>query len=246
LGVLPAAGPIPADGIEGVAWQLSEQVVDGGLTVLPEGVLATLTMTDGQAGGTGGCNTWFGEYTLDGAALSFGPIGSTQMFCEGAGSEVEAAYFANLGLVASWVSDGGSLTLGDAEGNALLVYVSAPAATIVGGWVAAGINNGAGGVETTDITPLVTAIFDADGTLRGFDGCNNYSTIYTLDDVAISISDAIVTTRMACESDALSVQSGQYFDALVASTTWALDPRGNLELRDDEGALQVLFTPAMG
>jgi hypothetical protein len=51
---------------------------------------------------------------------------------------------------------------------------------------------------------------------------------------------------MACESEAHSVQSAQYFDALVASTRWALDSRGNLELRDDEGALQVLFTPAQG
>jgi heat shock protein HslJ len=242
----PVASPIPTDSIEGPTWRLQEQAVDGQLAALPDGATATLVLVGGQASGNGGCNDYFAEYTLDGPSLTFGEIGSTLMFCEGPGSDVETAYFANLALVASWMSDGASLTLSDADGNALLVYGSAPAATIVGGWVASGINNGAGGVETTDITPHVTAVFDADGTLRGFDGCNNYSTIYTLDGAAVSVSDAIVTTRMACESEALSVQSAQYFDALVASTSWALDSRGNLELRDDEDALQVLFTPAMG
>jgi heat shock protein HslJ len=203
-------------------------------------------MTGGSAGGTGGCNTYFADYTLDGTSLSFGPVGSTQMFCEGPGSEVETAYFANLALVTSWASDGSTLTLSDADGNLLLAYGAAPAASVVGGWVALGINNGAEAVVTTEITPQVTAIFDADGTLRGFDGCNDYSTTYTLDGSAISISDAIVTTRMACASDELSEQSAQYAAALVAATTWELDPRGNLELRDDSGALQVSFSPAMG
>jgi heat shock protein HslJ len=238
--------PMPVDSIEGLTWRLQEQAIDGQLAALPEGATVTLLLDAGQASGNGGCNDYFAEYTLDGTSLSFGEIGSTLMFCEGPGGEVETTYFANLALVASWLSDGESLTLSGADGNALLVYGSAPAAPVIGGWVASGINNGAGGVETTDITPHVTAIFDADGTLRGFDGCNNYSTIYTLDDEAVSISDAIVTTRMACESEALSVQSAQYFDALVASTSWALDSRGNLELRDGEGVLQVLFTPAQG
>jgi heat shock protein HslJ len=240
------AEPIPTDGIEGLAWQLGEQAVDGALAPLPEGVDVTLTMAEGQAGGNGGCNTYFADYTLEASSLSFGTVGSTMMACDSPAGDVEAAYFTNLALVASWASDGASLTLSDADGNTILVFAAASTATIVGGWVASGINSGTDAVVTTELTPIVTAVFDADGTLRGNDGCNNYSTIYALDGEAISISDAIITTRMACPSDELAEQSAQYFAALVAATTWALDPSGNLELRDDSGALQVLFTPAAG
>jgi heat shock protein HslJ len=239
-------GPIPADGVLGLTWQLSEQATDGALTSVPEGVLVTLALDLGNAGGTGGCNVYTATYTMDGSSLTFGPISSTLMACESPAGDVEAAYFANLALVASWASDGGSLTLSDASGNVVLVFEPAPLLGILGGWVASSINNGADAVVTTELTPMITAIFDADGALRGFDGCNDYSTTYTLDGDAISISDAIVTTRMACASDELSEQSAQYFAALAAATTWSVDPSGMLELRDDSGALQVSYTLAMG
>ncbi len=99
---------------------------------------------------------------------------------------------------------------------------------------------------TSDTTPQVTAVFDAEGRLTGFDGCNDYFTNYTIDGDQISISDAIGSTRMACESDALSEQSQQYYAALVAATTWSVSPNGVLELRDGNGALQVSYTAAMG
>ena len=242
----PAVAPVPVDGIEGLTWQLREQATDGAMVPVPEGVLVTLVMEGGDAGGSGGCNTYFASYVLDGASLTFSEIGSTLMFCEGPGGDVETVYFGNLALVASWASDGGTLTLSDADGNALLAYEAAAIGGIEGGWVAAGINNGAEAVVTSETTPQVTAIFDADGGLRGFDGCNDYSTTYTLDGDHISISDAIVTTRMACASDALAEQSNQYFAALLAATTWAVDPSGRLELRDDSGALQVMYSPAVG
>ena len=82
--------------------------------------------------------------------------------------------------------------------------------------------------------------------MSGFDGCNDYRTSFSLDGDAISISDAIVTTRMACTSKALDAQAQQYQAALVAATTWTLGPEGRLELRDGDGALQVSYTPAAG
>ena len=97
---------MPTDMIEGVRWLLSEQAADGQLAAVPEGVLVTLEMLEGQASGTGGCNNYFTTYILDGASVTFGPIGSTLMVCEGAGGDVETAYLANLALVASWASTG--------------------------------------------------------------------------------------------------------------------------------------------
>ena len=245
---MPAAeGPAPA--IEGVTWLLTGQAVDGQLAALPAGdppIVVSLLMEDGLASGSAGCNNYFGDYTLDGSNLVFGPIGATMMFCEGPAGEVETAYLANLATVASWASDGATLGLSDASGAVVLEYAMAPEASILGGWVASGINNGADAVVTSDTTPRVTAVFDAEGRLTGNDGCNDYFTNYTIDGDQISISDAIGSTRMACESDALSEQSQQYYAALVAATTWSVSPNGVLELRDGNGALQVSYTAAMG
>ena len=97
-------------------------------------------------------------------------------------------------------------------------------------------------VVTAGITGEITAEFGADGTLSGSDGCNQYSTTYTLDGDRITISPEIVTTRMACPSEEHTAQASQYAAALSAATTWWVDPVRGLELRDDTGALQVSFT----
>ena len=111
--------------------------------------------------------------------------------------------------------------------------------------MASSINDGQDAVVTTAITPEVTAVFAA-GELSGFDGCNQYSTTYALDGDRITIAPEIATTKMACPSEEHSAQSQAYAAALVAATTWSIDPARGLELRDDSGALQVSFAAAAG
>lgn len=242
----PAAeGPLPVDGIEGIAWLLSDYLVGGdAVASVPAGVIATLMLEDGMASGSGGCNTFSAEYTLDGSSLTFGPIASTLMLCEGPGGEVETVYFAALAEVTGWYSDGGRLTLTDAEGLPLLGFLPAPETSVVGSWVATGINNGAEAVVTSDITTEVTAEFGPDGQLTGSDGCNRYNTSYEVDGERIIIAPEIMTTRMACASDELTEQSVWYMAALGNAATWSVGPAGDLELRDAGGALQVSYTPA--
>lgn len=249
LNYLPVPeGPEPT--LEGVTWLLTGQAVDGALAPLPSGdgapVLVSLRLEDGRGTGSGGCNNYFADYTLDGSGLVFGTVGSTMMFCEGPAGEVETAYFANLASVATWSSDGATLDLADATGTTVLEYALAPEAGIVGGWVASGLNNGNDAVVTSDTTSQVTAVFAEDGSLTGSDGCNQYFTTYSVDGSSILIDPQIGTTRMACASDALDEQAQQYHQALQAAATWAVSPDGSLELRDANGALQVSFLPAVG
>ncbi len=242
----PEEGPIAVDIIEGVTWVLTSQAVDGEMTELPGHAFVSLLMQDGQAGGQGGCNSYFTSYELDGSALAFGPVGSTMMACLPPLMDLEQAYFANLALVASYQSTGGPMALLDAEGNAILEFEAAPEATVVGAWVATGINNQQeqAGVVSSDLTSQVTAEFSPDGDLTGSDGCNNYFTTYQVDGDSITISDAIGSTEMACLDDALTEQSQWYLGALISATTWSVDAAGNLELRDADGALQVSYAPA--
>jgi heat shock protein HslJ len=240
----PEETPMSVDIIEGITWILSSQAVDGELVAVPDRALVSLLMVDGQAGGQGGCNSYFSSYELDGSALSFGPIGSTMMACLPPLMDLEQAYFANLAQVASFASTGGPMALLDAAGNTILEFEAAPEATVVGAWVATGINNQQDAVVTTEWTPLITADFSPDGDLTGFDGCNDYFTTYDVDGDRILVDPAIGSTRMACPSEEVAEESQWFYGALTSATTWSLDAAGNLELRDDSGALQVSFAPA--
>lgn len=230
---------------EGTTWILEQQAVDGpaALEYLPRLVLASLVMENAQAGGRSGCNSWFAGYELDGASLTFGMAGSTMMACPAPQTAVEQAFLTNIASVASWSSDGIRLTLSDAAGNAIMLFAAAPEATVVGSWVATGINNGVGAVESNAFTSTVTATFDEEGRLSGVDGCNDYVTSYEVDGDAITIAPEMATTKMACEGSPAEL-SARYFAALTAAATWSIDAVGNLELRDAEGALQVGYRPA--
>lgn len=41
----------------------------------------TIAFKDGQVNGSSGCNSYFGEYTVNGNEISFGPLASTEMAC---------------------------------------------------------------------------------------------------------------------------------------------------------------------
>jgi heat shock protein HslJ len=235
-------GSAQAASLEGTTWILSQQAVDGALAPLPEGVVATLLMQDGAAGGSGGCNSWFGDYALDGDALTFSRIGSTMMFCEGPQSDVEQAYFANLGSVASYSIAGSQLTLLSADSAPLLVLDEAPEATIVGSWVATSIAMGDAIVSSAQ-TSAVTADFGADGQLSGSDGCNTYHATYEVEGQSIAIGP-LATTKKGCLSDELNEQSVAYAAALEAARTWTVEPTGALFLLSAEGTVLVTFTPA--
>jgi len=230
--------------IEDMTWMLTSQLVDGELVPVPDGVLVSLRMEDGRAGGSGGCNSYFASYQLDGFDVSFSEIGSTLMACPGPAGNIEQAYFANLGRVASYQSGGIQMAFLDADGEFILEFDLAPDASVVGSWVATGINNGTGGVVSSEITSEVTADFSADGDLTGSDGCNDYFTSYEVDGDSITISELFGSTKMACMSEELAEQSQQYYAALGAATTWSVEASGRLELRDDGGALQVSYEPA--
>jgi len=238
--------PEPTGGadIEGLTWLLTSQMVDGAMVETPERVTVSLLMDGGQAGGNAGCNSYFTSYELDGPDLTFGQVGSTMMACLPPIMDLEQAYFANLGQVRSYQSGDTGLSLLDADGGSLLEFEAAPPESVVGSWVATGINNQAEAVVTTAITEEITAEFSPDGDLTGFDGCNSYFTTYVVDGEAISIDPAIGQTMMACPSDAHAEQSQAYIAALTNAATWSVDATGNLELRDTEGALQVGYAPA--
>ncbi len=77
----------------------------------------------GNASGNGGCNTFNGSYTVDGATIAFGPMISTKMACVGPGDLVESAYLDALQAATGWsIGSDGNLTL---TGDVPLVFSAA-------------------------------------------------------------------------------------------------------------------------
>jgi heat shock protein HslJ len=72
----------------------------------------------GEISGNGGCNHFFGPYTISGNAIRIGPLASTRKGCPGL-IRVEAAFFAALEAANTFRQDGATLVLFDAAGTEL-------------------------------------------------------------------------------------------------------------------------------
>lgn len=73
--------------LEGTSWKLTGlSTINGDLPKTPKEV--TMRLDTGRVFGSGGCNRYFGSYTLNGSSVKFNGVASTKMFCQGA-MEVE-------------------------------------------------------------------------------------------------------------------------------------------------------------
>ena len=77
---------------------------------------------DGRITGNGGCNQFFGGYTISGNHIKIGPLGSTRKGCPGL-LLAETALFATLEAANSFEQDGTTLVLFDAAGTKLAQFV---------------------------------------------------------------------------------------------------------------------------
>ncbi len=64
-----------------------------------------------QTVGYTGCNNFFTGYTLEGASLTFGPIGATRRACDGPQDEIERDFLKALGATRTWQMRDGMLLL---------------------------------------------------------------------------------------------------------------------------------------
>ena len=88
----------------------------------------TLTIEATGYSGSSGCNRYFGNITIDGTAIAFGPAGATRMMCaESALMEQEIALFAALTSVKTWQAAGNELHLIDEAGVPVVVLLAATA-----------------------------------------------------------------------------------------------------------------------
>lgn len=76
---------------------------------------------DGKFGGTVGCNTFGGEYTVSGDQVTFGAVVSTLMFCEGIDAQESFVFAAVSDQKATYSINGNQLTLTFEDGKSVIV-----------------------------------------------------------------------------------------------------------------------------
>ena len=92
-------------------------MASGGVASVAAGTEVTAIFAeDGTVAGSGGCNTFNGTYTVDGAGIAFGPIASTKMACEQPAMDQETTFFAALAASSTYAISGDELELRDPDG----------------------------------------------------------------------------------------------------------------------------------
>jgi len=116
--------PLP---LGGTTWDLDSIYSGDTVSSVVAGSQVTMALADdGSVSGSAGCNTYSGTYSLDGDALSFGPLASTKMVCAEDVMAQEAAFIDAMSRVSSSEIEGTGLTLLDASGAPLLGFVGVP------------------------------------------------------------------------------------------------------------------------
>jgi heat shock protein HslJ len=122
--------PQPAATLEG-AWDVTNYNNGKQATVGPVAgsTISLIFGADGSVSGNATCNTYNGTYTVDGDALTVGPLATTRMAC--ATEELnaqEAQYLAALQNAATWEIIDGSLWIRDAADPPANQVIAAPLA----------------------------------------------------------------------------------------------------------------------
>ncbi len=239
----PAPTPTPdySDQLHDQLWVLVAMGDPANPSVVEEGTTVSATFSpDGTVGGSGGCNSYSGTYTLSGDQLSVGPLASTMMFCE-AGGQQEATYFTALqGAKRLAFSSEGRLQIFYDPGTGVegvLVYAIGETPLVGTTWVL--VSHGSPD-QPTAVEPgiSITAMFYEDGSLTGNAGCNTYAAGYTAQDGSLAVTMP-ASTLMACTMG--MEQETAYLAALPLAESYAITGPV-LQITYDGGAGVLTYT----
>jgi heat shock protein HslJ len=215
--------PEPTGDPVGVEWRLRNLGLDG-LAVDLAGATPTIRFEPtGDAGGTNGCNSYGGQYTLSGDGVSFGALFQTEIGCEPAVAAVESAFMSALARVDRWSVADGVLVLSASDGSAALEFVEAAPvidASLLGSWLldsigeAQAVSSIVGGTEPTlEITETE---------ISGSTGCNTFFGSLTWDgDGTFRVSE-MGWTEIGCEQGIMR-QEQAVLETLLDATGYQIE-----------------------
>lgn len=213
-------------------WLLTE--LDG-KSPLPSTTVTAEFDPDGSIGGTSGCNSYSGSYTVEGKSIAMGPFVSTLMACPDLVMDQETRYLKALENAVMFQINADELTLEDADGNNLALFSALEQGLSGTAWDVIAYNNGKEAVVSVMIGTEITALFGEDGQLTGNAGCNDYFTSYETDGDQIAIGLPGVTRKFCSEPVGMMEQEQAYLTALQTAATYKIMGM-DMEMRTSGGA----------
>ncbi len=232
--------------LEGPTWELLSYS-DGNASMVSviAGTTVTAAFENGSVGGSAGCNSYGGEYTADGSALTVGTIFRTEMYClEPAGvMDQEDRYLELLGAATGYRIEGDRLTITDAGGNAALVFRALPKPEALPltntTWTLTTIGGPGETVSSVIAGTEITAVFENDS-VGGSAGCNTYGGDYTVDGSRLTVG-SIFQTKMNCNRPAgVMEQEDRYLNLLGRAAAYQIEGV-QLTLFDADGNATLFF-----
>ena len=180
----------------GAGWVLASLTnPDGEITVPPASAPVINFSEDGSLSGNGGCNNIMSEFTAEDGSISFSPIASTMMYCDGV-MDLESSFTIGLEAVSRYEISGNRLLLSDDSYTTVLTFFAADVELTQTQWRLFVLNGEDVPEELTVTLTLSPGDETSEGTAFGSSGCNRYSGTYTMEADQLTINILILSAMM--------------------------------------------------
>ncbi|MDY6912445.1 MAG: META domain-containing protein, partial [Chloroflexota bacterium] len=218
---------IPASTLLNREWVLESYGEPGNLQTVSEDAEITIEFKSDEPrfGGSAGCNRYFGGYEMEDDELSTtGPIGSTEMWCEGK-MEQEDQYLQALQKVSMFIIEENRLQLFYDE-KSVLIFTLKEAETAKGltdrEWVLESIGEGQTMQSLLKDTEITIEFTSDEARFGGSAGCNRYFGGYAVEGNNLSVPGPVGSTMMACPEPIMD-QEQQYLSTLEGAETFEIE-----------------------
>ena len=221
----PTPDPI---NLAGTRWVATAMFLGGAPVAFVPNAEPTIDFTDdGRSfGGSTGCNSIFGDYTIAGGTIGFGGIGQTEMACEEPLMRQEANVIRALQDASVYTVENGILTIGQLGGSALQFQdraVAFPDKELTGTlWLGDTLITGQ---AASTIAPgsSITMQIDANASeATGNLSCNSYTASVEWDRTQLTFGQ-MSFTEMACVGDGIMEQEQFVLSVLQGELQFDID-----------------------
>jgi heat shock protein HslJ len=233
---LPPFGA-PLENLVGTEWRLVGYGPAEALAAPVGSTLITLVFrSETELGGSGGCNSYFGSYALQGETFTVTGVGSTEMACleEGVMAQ-ESAYLQQLSAGGLLTQSGDELTLTNASGVLIFERVLPPPPAAFEGtlWRLEAFVQGE--AVASPLAGVEISVTFSEGKASGFSGCNWFSAEYKVDGSTLELG-LIQQTVRACLEPGVEDQERAFAEAFRTVNTFSVE-NDRLTLTHEGGVL---------
>ncbi len=235
-----------ADRLASRTWIATRISEDGAARPLVAGTQLTLTFDDGTAGGSAGCNSFGGDYHLDGDRLVVEEMSMTEMGCDPDRHTQDEWITGLLNTEPQWSVSGDELTI-TATGSGtetVIVFVDEEVAIpdrplVDTDWELITVISGTGPEAAASSVPAgaeVSLRFAEDGTFEAELGCNSGGGSYELDGDVLRVVELGVEAALCSDVEVMALEE-MVTELLTSEPHWEIDG-DRLRLRTDDAGLE--------